>query len=273
MQDQIDSLWGKLDEYSKEKEKPKQPDLSPEQIETLSKIPQEVLDALRDNPTNWKYIDSQVALSKIKTNTVKLSKQGRFLVSGGNIAAMMIRKDDGTQVIDRFQQFAFVRDPKNRVAMAIFKSCKHNKIARIPIIGQWSIWYEPIERLFNTEIAIPSLTGWLSAFDAGTLEQTPLTNDKNLVPLYHKLDRELNQTIQGLVLANTEADRLKKRGTFWEKYGVNIMLFIAIIILALAIYQNASNIAGLNTHITALGTQISNLGGLLPKITGGLPAT
>ena len=51
------------------------------------------------------------------------------------------------------------------------------------------------------------------------------------------------------------------------------MMFIAIIFLAIAIMQEASNIAGLKTSVTALGSQVTNLGGLLPKLTAGLPGT
>lgn len=253
----------------------KQKYFTKEQVEKLSNLPKPVLLALEEDPKRWQYVESLSALNKIKDLSVLGIKQRRFVPGGSNIAVLMMRKDDGSQVIDRFAPFTFFRDQKNRIAWAIFMSAKPKTklLTKIPIIGSWGMWYNRTERIFNTEVAIPSVMGYLSAFDAGTLEQTPLTNDKNLIPLFHKLDRELNQTIQGLILANTEAERLKKRGTFWEKYGVNIMMFLAILVLAIAIYQNASNIAGLKTSLGTLGTQISSLSNILPKAIGGLPSS
>jgi len=246
-----------------------------EQVDKLSNMPIDILQSLEGDPARWQYIESLTALNKIKDLSVLGIKQRRFVPGGSNIGALMMRKDDGSQVIDRFVSFTFFRDTKNRIAWAIFLSPKPRAklLTKFPLIGNWSMFYNRTERIFNTEIAIPSVFGYLSAFDAGTLEQTPLTNDKNIIPLYHKLDREMNQTIQGLILANTEAERLKKRGTFWEKYGVNIMMFLAIIILAIAIYQNASNLAGLKTSITTLGSQVGSLSNLLPKAIGGLPTS
>jgi hypothetical protein len=95
------------------------------------------------------------------------------------------------------------------------------------------------------------------------------------VAAFHKLDKEINSTTQGLILANTEAERIKKRGSFMEKYGTQLLMFMAIIILAIAIFQESSNIAGLKIDISQLGGAVTNLSGLLPKIgaSTGLPAT
>jgi hypothetical protein len=211
--------------------------------------------------------ESKIALSKVKPRTIPFAKAKRFVPQAKSIAVLMLRKEDGSQIVDGLVGFTFLRDQQNKLAWSIFKKWKP-RLYRVPVLRNW--FTDKVRRLYNIELAIPFGAGWFSAHDASTFEQIPFTQNKDLVSLFHKLDRELTGTTQGLVIANTEAERIKNKGSWIEKYGTQILLFIAMVLLAIALIQLGSDISGLKVQIAQIGSSISNLpGSIVGKIANG----
>ena len=211
---------------------------------------------VKKQPSKDAIEDSRTALNKIKRDSIAFSKQTRFVQSvAGFTAVMVMRREDGTQIVESLRPYSFIRDQQNNIAWSVFKKPKKR-------LGKFVITSEKIERIFNAELAMPTINGYLSCHDAGSFAQIPFTQNKDLVSLFHKLDAQINQTNQAMIMVNSESARKKQKGTFWERYASSIMLTLCMIMLAIALLELGSDISG-------FGNQISNLAGILGNLPTG----
>jgi hypothetical protein len=175
-------------------------------------------------------------------------------VSKGNNIAALVYIQDGVRIIDRFETFRVVRNPDLLLGWAIFKLPKGyvDTGDNLDPIGQM-FKRKKIQRLFNPKLAeFIGGRGWLAYFDATNYQQIPPTQDKDMINLVQKMNAELEATMQGLIVANTESERKKKKESWLAKYGVQIMMIITIFILGLAIFQLGGDIAKLQTGVASL---------------------
>lgn len=151
------------------------------------------------------------------------------------IGNIVIQREDGLQIIDHIEYFQVVRNDEMKTSQALFpKSDGLNRI--LPYR-----WKKKLKVNFDSNLAVPTLTGWEAHFDIKNYDQTVLTNDKRLLKLVANLNREQKQIIQDLIIMNTTLEEMFKEQKNWlkENFG-NIMLVIGMIVLAIAIFQLAN---------------------------------
>lgn len=239
---------------------------SPEQEAVLNQAPfPKKLEQVKI-PTKEEIQDSYDAMSKLKPGSIAFNKQTRFVANvAGFTGVMVMRREDGTQIVESLKPYTFIRDQQNNIAWTVFKKPKKT-------LGRFVLTHEKIQRVFNPELAMPTINGYLSCHDAGSFSQIPFTQNRDLVSLFHKLDAQINQTSQTMIMINTEAARKKQKGTFWEKYATGIMLTLCMIMLAIALLELGSDISGFGSQINQLAGILNSLPtGVISKAVGSTP--